>query len=73
MQAWYNISHLYSIEAQCKNADYLICTRNIPDTINAENYKNIIVISPKSAVELSLPENAVSTADGEIRIRLKGD
>jgi len=62
-----------ALEAQCKNADYLICTRNIPDTINAENYKNIIVISPKSAVELSLPENAVSTADGEIRIRLKGD
>ncbi|MBR6646715.1 MAG: hypothetical protein IKL09_04280, partial [Clostridia bacterium] len=58
---------------QYKSTDYLICPGNIPDTLNTENYENIIVISPKSAHELSLPENAVSTADGEIRKTLKGD
>ena len=61
------------LENQYKYADYLICTGMIPETINPENYKNIIVISPKSAAVLSLPENAVSTADGEIKLTLKGD
>ena len=61
------------LENQYKYADYLICTGMIPETINTENYKNIIVISPQSTAGLFLPENAVSTADGEIKITLKGD
>lgn len=61
------------LKNQYKYADYLICTGMIPENINTESYKNIIVISPQSATVLSLPENAVSTADGEIKITLKGD
>lgn len=54
----------------CPSADIFICRSYIPEGIDPAGYGKIIVMSEKSADSLCLPENAVSTGDGEILLTL---
>lgn len=46
-----------------QTADLLICSNRIPDGADSSQYQKIVVMSDKSADKLSLPPNAVTTAD----------
>lgn len=53
------------------SGDILICRAFIPESVDTEKYERVIVMSERSAVYLDLPQNAVSTADGEIKFTIK--
>lgn len=53
--------------------DYLICCEEIYNSINTGNYQNIIILSDDTDEKTSLPQNAVSNANNDIKITLKGD
>lgn len=53
------------------NGNYLICRGQIPKNLPSENFDNIIILSDKMPPEITLPENAVSTAQtGNIKLVL---
>ena len=55
-----------------RSGDYLICRGAIPETLDAERFGTVIVLSDHSAQILDLPPNAVSTADtGDITLTLR--
>ena len=53
------------------SGDLLISRGQIPDGINTDNYKTIIILSDHGADTLGLPDGILSTADGEITLNIK--
>ena len=46
-----------------QSGDILICRGMIPPTLDANRFRDVIVLTDKSAASLDLPQNAISTAD----------
>lgn len=54
------------------SGDYLICRGAIPAAFETDRFTSVIVLSDKTAQALSLPANAISTADtGDITLTLR--
>ncbi len=53
-----------------RTADILITRSTIPDTLDTDNFKSIIVVTDR---DIPLPSNAVSSEFRDIRITIEGD
>lgn len=61
-------------DTEALSGDILICRAAVPECINCDDFKNVYVMSAKTSEKLSLPDNAVSTADTDmisIKINLR--